>query len=117
MKHFLTVFFNNSHCFNNSAKEKQPLAKMDNNAYICILKHATLAQSVEQRIRNAQVASSSLTSGSTKKRRASMPSAFSFVILPDIVETVRFTDSSNGLHGCRYGFSWCQYILSVSWNR
>ena len=58
---------------------------MDNNVYICILQYATLAQSVEQRIRNAQVASSSLTSGSTKKRRASMPSAFSFVILTDIV--------------------------------
>jgi hypothetical protein len=55
---------------NISAESKRILRKID---YICSpfpreMQQATLAQSVEQRIRNAQVVSSSLMSGSSKKR-------------------------------------------------
>ena len=54
-----------------SADKAKSVSQLKNFDYICIpfpreMQQATLAQSVEQRIRNAQVVSSSLMSGSTK---------------------------------------------------
>ena len=50
-----------------------------------ILTKATLAQSVEQRIRNAQVASSSLVSGSKQKRDVSIPGTSLFNFQPTLL--------------------------------